>query len=466
MKFPRPRFSLRTLLILSLLIGSAGGLWFHWEPWTVTRLSSNSLDDLPVFSADSRQLAGYSGSLHVWDTSSGAVRCVLGTYSYGSPVFSADGQYLTFSGLDDAQTKRNTIEVWSIPAAKRLIAIDTTSEGSAGRPHHAYISPDGQYVLGQAHASVHCWSLKDRRKLFSIRSHFRLRADPETDAERRAAEQIQLIRNEALAADQLRRFCQLEENGRLGVYAGPSDDARRIFTFLPGTSAVQLWDAATGRKIRTLGLPRVAQAMRAFWFSEDGRHLALQPYPDACTLLLDMETGAPPIVLPEDLGGADRAAFSADGNWFSMVRRHESVDTDFLLTAWDTRTGKARHVHENAAGRNIFFSPDGQRCVAIGNAGTWVLDMSTGQKIYRLLESSPEFFARAAFSPDGRHLAVTDQQGALLFCSRRRPEYWWGIAWLPEFWLAVVFGGVVAWSLHRDWRELRKKSSTRAGAAV
>ncbi len=34
--------------------------------------------------------------------------------------------------------------------------------------------------------------------------------------------------------------------------------------------------------------------------------------------------------------------------------------------------------------------------------------------------------------------------------SLRRPEWWWGVAWLPEFWLTVVLGTGLLWSLWRD----------------
>jgi hypothetical protein len=38
---------------------------------------------------------------------------------------------------------------------------------------------------------------------------------------------------------------------------------------------------------------------------------------------------------------------------------------------------------------------------------------------------------------------------------RRRPEYWWGVAWLPEFWLAAFLGFALIWSLVRDAKDLR-----------
>ena len=39
---------------------------------------------------------------------------------------------------------------------------------------------------------------------------------------------------------------------------------------------------------------------------------------------------------------------------------------------------------------------------------------------------------------------------------RRRPEYWYGPAWLPEFWLTVVLSVGMAVSVWRDQRSLRQ----------
>ena len=34
----------------------------------------------------------------------------------------------------------------------------------------------------------------------------------------------------------------------------------------------------------------------------------------------------------------------------------------------------------------------------------------------------------------------------------RRPEYWWGVAWLPLFWLTVVLGVGLVVSIWKDQR--------------
>ena len=58
-----------------------------------------------------------------------------------------------------------------------------------------------------------------------------------------------------------------------------------------------------------------------------------------------------------------------------------------------------------------------------------------------------------SFSKDGDHLLLGHPLGVAVW-SRRRPEYWWGLAWLPEFWLTVALGCVFVWSVWRDRRTL------------
>ena len=45
--------------------------------------------------------------------------------------------------------------------------------------------------------------------------------------------------------------------------------------------------------------------------------------------------------------------------------------------------------------------------------------------------------------------------GTVLAWHRRRPEYWWGVAWLLEFWLTIILTGTLLWSLRRDMLTLK-----------
>jgi hypothetical protein len=59
------------------------------------------------------------------------------------------------------------------------------------------------------------------------------------------------------------------------------------------------------------------------------------------------------------------------------------------------------------------------------------------------------------FSSDGNHLACRGRGWSKVW-QRRRPEQWWGIAWLWEFWLTVAFGGFLVWNIVRDRRYFRR----------
>ncbi len=64
---------------------------------------------------------------------------------------------------------------------------------------------------------------------------------------------------------------------------------------------------------------------------------------------------------------------------------------------------------------------------------------------------SPDFYWRAS-----TFRFPYPYQEKIVIYRRRRPEWWWGIAWLWEFWLTLAFGLGLAWSLWRDWKGLRE----------
>lgn len=75
---PRPRFSLRSLLLATLLIGSATTLWWRWEPWVVEHEFSPTGDSCQIIPS---QLIGKrflpvwaNGSTYIYDLSDGSLR--------------------------------------------------------------------------------------------------------------------------------------------------------------------------------------------------------------------------------------------------------------------------------------------------------------------------------------------------------------------------------------------------------
>jgi len=56
------------------------------------------------------------------------------------------------------------------------------------------------------------------------------------------------------------------------------------------------------------------------------------------------------------------------------------------------------------------------------------------------------------FSDDERTILGPAGRGRVAAWHKRRPEPWWGVAWLPPFWLTLLVVVAVPWSLWRDWR--------------
>jgi len=64
-------------------------------------------------------------------------------------------------------------------------------------------------------------------------------------------------------------------------------------------------------------------------------------------------------------------------------------------------------------------------------------------------------YYEAKMSGDGQWVVIHSLNANKAFIwRRRRPEYWWGVAWLPEFWLTALFAGALGWSVWRDGKRI------------
>ena len=65
----RVQFSLRTLLLATLLLGSSAALWLHWQPWRLQAvIATGEPPDFAGFSADEKRVVWRWGAVvHVAD---------------------------------------------------------------------------------------------------------------------------------------------------------------------------------------------------------------------------------------------------------------------------------------------------------------------------------------------------------------------------------------------------------------
>ena len=61
----------------------------------------------------------------------------------------------------------------------------------------------------------------------------------------------------------------------------------------------------------------------------------------------------------------------------------------------------------------------------------------------------------AHYDPLHERILVGLEDDTAQLWRRRRPEYWWGVAWLPEFWLTVLLAAAFGWSVWRDRKSMR-----------
>jgi len=103
-------------------------------------------------------------------------------------------------------------------------------------------------------------------------------------------------------------------------------------------------------------------------------------------------------------------------------------------------------------GRFVADLPGPAVAVCLGVSGT-------EDDVLAYLRVPPPFipyrYYSGAISDDGERILVCSPSDRFAYVwSRRRPEYWWGVAWLWEFWLTVVLAGGFAWSVRRDKKTL------------
>jgi hypothetical protein len=107
------------------------------------------------------------------------------------------------------------------------------------------------------------------------------------------------------------------------------------------------------------------------------------------------------------------------------------------------------------------YTPDGKKFATWGfpsqTSAIEIGDSSSGNLLAIIGGEETSGVIGMRFSEDGSRLAAACWNTALIY-HRRRPEYWWGLAWLPEFWLALIFSGAFIWSVRRDRRELYRRN--------
>jgi WD40 repeat protein/serine/threonine protein kinase len=171
--------------------------------------------------------------------------------------------------------------------------------------------------------------------------------------------------------------------------------------------AIKVWDAHTGRPLRTFQVE--GMSIQSVAFSPDGQRLAAG-CSDGSVKIWDLLAGKDPFEWKAHPSRVSCVAFSPDGRRLASACASygwEGQADDGEVKVWDAATGKQilpLRGHSGAI-HGVAFSPDGRRLASAGQDKTVkVWEAATG----RVLWTSPEHtapVATLAYSPDGQFLA-------------------------------------------------------------
>ncbi|HEY3321108.1 MAG TPA: WD40 repeat domain-containing protein [Planctomycetota bacterium] len=410
------RFSLRTLTLFVLLIGSSGTLWWKWEPWALERTLKGHTDSINGIdlSRDGRRLvsASMDKTARVWDTQTGAEVAVLKGHSgpVYPAVFSPDGERV-ISGETSGM-----VCLWNANTGAQLVAL----QEHTGAIMCASFSPDGTKALScDADNGAIIWDCTARKRLHALNSRV-ARPDPSMD-----------------------------------TTACFSPDGTRVLTL--GASCLQLWDAKTGEQLK-FSEERLDQTLAAS-YSRDGRLLATVGV-DGSLLIRDAQNAK----VQRQIGAPERRHVSTQA-YLPAAQVIFSPDARLLFSGTDStdmyilEVGSERPLAAINADKECIsgsrFSPDSQLLLTTslwsGRALIW--RTRTGEQLQSLNPEPAEALHQALFSPDGTRVYAAGVSPDIQVWHRRRPEYRWGAICLPEFWLTIILASALVWSILRDRRE-------------
>ncbi|MEP7288793.1 MAG: hypothetical protein ABI947_23825 [Chloroflexota bacterium] len=181
-------------------------------------------------------------------------------------------------------------------------------------------------------------------------------------------------------------------------------------TLITSTSAgIKLWDVNTGQERSLQGAPIFGD----FAISPNGKLLALiapKSNIESVIQIYDVETGKKLSDLAGTLFHINQFAFSPDSTNILAVAVKTGSENRPQVYRWDIATRKQINGFSSIEGLGTaIFSQDARYVAGFGQYGLEVSDLNKGTSQVLLKYSDPNIAYSFNFSPDGKYMAVADE---------------------------------------------------------
>ncbi len=429
----RFQFSLRTLLLFALFAGSAEALYLHWDPFVVHHLPESptdfeqcqiSRDGTRAFVLATRDPFNndpprWTKVLTVWRTRDGAMLRQFEVDSTQAPTgdltVSPGGSWICLEthGVHPDET------LWNVNTGKEF--------QPEGTQHHTAAS-DLSVIVKTAHLCA--FSPDDRYIAFKI-----LSTGGKSDGLR-----IYDMHDPDVAAATF-----APEFGSLAKF---SPDVSRLALMSEG-GTLRLWNVAQRKIEATKTFPGFYASRLTF--ARDSKLLALSAfYPQQATLLFDIATGKvspqlPGLAAESPLFRSNMCApFSADG---SKLITLQYLYNGNVASVFETSTFRqvSRFIFDARSMDFWTFTPGGKKVIAATEFVQQAWDSATGDEL-PFDQSEATLLSKTFTSANGK-TKIERGNGRIAIEITRRPPQPWGLVYLPEFWLTLLFAVALIWSL-------------------